>query len=132
MVTAMCIETLEQVHAKMLTPGSRTYTLTHQRYVEYNFSPVNCSTVNEVAVQSFGIVYVVTAASVLLNFFGSCWTSLFLLLQCVKVLCQLHTLWRVERKIARLERVGCNFYSHQLMRFFIQLCISLLSYIKIT
>ena len=28
--------------------------------------------------------------------------------------------------------VAIKFYSHQLMHFFVQLCISLLSYIKIT
>ena len=30
------------------------------------------------------------------------------------------------------RRIEIKFYSHQLMHFFIQLCISLLSYIKIT
>jgi hypothetical protein len=42
----------------------------------------------------------------LFNFFGSCWTWLSLLLQCVNVFYQLHTLWRVELKIARLEIFG--------------------------
>jgi len=78
---------LENLHVTLLTPDGRSHTLTHQRYVEYNISPVNCFTVNKVGARSFGIAYVVTATTVLFNFFGSCWTLLFLLLQCVKALC---------------------------------------------